>query len=127
MELQEDLGEEFDEACAHVARAPEWKGLTYSPLVPIPIGELVPGAVGWRREAQLPGRGDAAHLALVLHPRAGERKSLPLTTARREELAYVQEFPGDPPAALLADSPRGAKDADVQRLGRAIAAALDAE
>ena len=126
MELQEELSEEFDEACTHVGLREEWKGLSFSPVVPIPIADLVPGALGWRRDVRLPGETAPSTLSLVLHPKPGGR-SLPLVGAQRESFAYVHDFKGDPPAALLAASPHPGAREKLKRLTTAIASELNAE
>jgi hypothetical protein len=126
MELQEELSAEFEEACDHVGRREEWKGLTFSPVVPVPMADLAAGAFGWRREARIPGHAKPSTLALVLHPK-GSAHALPLTGAKRENFAYVHDFSGDPPAALLATAPAGGKDDRLKQLATAIAHELDDE
>ena len=52
LDAAESVGEEFAEACEHVVQRRAFAALRLGPLVEVPSGGLVPGALGWRRSVR---------------------------------------------------------------------------
>ncbi len=123
-EAAESMASTFDEACAHALALPESRDLGAGPLVPIPLSELTPGAMGWSRRIRFPPAGAPSEgdLFLVLFPApaGGEGAGLPLRGIAPSALAFVQELAGPPRAVLLARALSGASAARLAAFAHAV-------
>jgi hypothetical protein len=67
LELAEEAGDQFDEACEHARQAPGLKGITLGPSLSVPMARLQPGRLAWSREVR--AEEGRAELYYVLDPR----------------------------------------------------------
>ncbi len=105
-EAAESIAATFDEACAHALSLPESRGLSAGPLVPVPLSDLTPGAMGWSRRIRFPSQPTPAEAdltrVLVPAPPPGARTGVPLRGVDPRSLAFFEELTGSPRAVLLA-------------------------
>ena len=104
LELADEAGERFDEACEHARLELGGDAFRLGPALPLPIARLRPGRLAWSRELSAPE--GTAQVYYVLDPPTGPRGR------EREELPVVDLVP----AQILVDV-RPAGSSPVRLLG----------
>ncbi|MCI4354600.1 MAG: hypothetical protein L3K06_04470, partial [Thermoplasmata archaeon] len=71
LDIAEEAGERFDEACEHARRGAEHARLDLGISVPVPMSRLLAGRLAWSRE--ISGADGKGTLYYVLEPKGGGR------------------------------------------------------
>jgi hypothetical protein len=127
-ERTEELGEELEEACQHVAQMPEYRSMSLGVLEPLSLRELTPGSLGWRCDIRLAKAGEVSRLYLVLSPqgtKAGAES--PLAGVSGKEIVYRHAVEGDAGVELLLRSTASRDVPRLRQVAEAIRLELEAE
>ena len=98
LELAEEAGERFDEACEHARRGAEHARLELGPTLPVPMSRLKPGRLAWSRE--IVGADGTGELYYVLEPK-GSGREVPITGLPKDRIACDLRTSGPPAARLI--------------------------
>ncbi|HEV2429553.1 MAG TPA: hypothetical protein VGV64_06900 [Thermoplasmata archaeon] len=140
-EAFESLGERFGEAGDHAARSGTNGTWELGIVVPVSMGELPAGALGWKRSVRVapggaqkpPGSGEAGAVYALLVPGPGgaapsKRPDPPrLRSASVGTSAYAAATRSDPRIWILAVASEPTQVVRLRRLGEAVRRELDAD
>ncbi|HKS59863.1 MAG TPA: hypothetical protein VJS68_03695 [Thermoplasmata archaeon] len=112
-ELFEEVGATFEEVTNHVGHRPEFTGLSWGPVLPLPIDAVASATLGWSRIVTHRSGGTAAILGtiyLLLLPRQPSGRSPmpaepPLRGRCWEDFSVVELLESDPSPRLLLARP----------------------
>jgi hypothetical protein len=139
LERSENALEEFEEACGHVLKRPEFSRIRLGPVRDLRIDEIRPGVVGWtrtlsearsKRSSQIGPR--PASLSLMVVPTSSESMAhglpeSPLRSVPRSELLAVGICRGFPRRVVLAYGGPPTVLPDARDLVEAVRAEMDEE
>ena len=126
----ESLGEAFEEACEHAARAQEFPSAQLGPLEELPISSLWPGEFGWQRTVALDsGRSTGILLWFLLPGIESESRGSPDPVPGKDpsSYAFLEVLSGPPWRILAASASTAAGSASLKAFATAVARELRSE